>query len=293
MRIDDTHKVWLWFCVVVVVLSALAYISNAAHTTARGGTPLGLTFGALALACMIFAALLSVRKRFPIWRIGRARLWMKAHLWLGFLSLPLVLFHAAFHARGLLTGVLLLLTVVVVASGVLGAYLQHTLPLKMFREIPYETIYDQIAVIREQLVSEAVQHAANVTQILAPARGAGATVVLTMLTVPELAEEVAGFDLFHRSRIEPYLKAERGPAAKLALYDRNTAHHEFENFRVLFPQTAWPPITALEDICEEKRQLDDQIRLHHWLHSWLLVHLPVSAALLLLAIVHAVMALRY
>jgi hypothetical protein len=293
MRIDHTHKPWLWLCLVVVVLSALAYISNASHTTPRGGTPLGLTFGASALACMIFAALLSLRKRFPIWRIGRTRLWMKAHLWLGFLALPLVLFHAAFQARGPLTAVLLSLTVVVVTSGVFGAYLQHTLPSKIFREIPYETIYDQIGVIREQLASEAAQHAANVTQMLAPARGAGATVVLTMLTVPELGKEVAAFDLFQRSQIEPYLKADRGPAAKMALHDRNTAHQEFENFRALFPQTASPPITALEDVCEEKRQLDDQIRLHHWLHSWLLVHLPISAALLLLAIVHAVMALRY
>jgi hypothetical protein len=293
MRIDHTHKPWLWLCGLVVGLSALAYISNASHTTPGGGTPLGLTFGVLALACMIFAALLSLRKRFPIWRIGRARLWMKAHLWLGFLALPLVLFHAAFHAQGLLTGVLLFLTIVVVASGVLGAYLQHTLPLKMFREIPYETIYDQIGVIREQLAVEATQHAASVTQMLAPARGAGATVVLTMLTVPELGQEVGAFDLFQRSQIGPYLKADRSQAAKMALYDRNTAHQEFENFRALFPQTAWLPITALEDICEEKRQLDDQIRLHHWLHSWLLVHLPISAALLLLAIVHAVIALRY
>jgi hypothetical protein len=61
----------------------------------------------------------------------------------------------------------------------------------------------------------------------------------------------------------------------------------------LFPQAAWAPIAALEDVCEEKRQLDDQVRLHHWLHGWLLVHLPLSAALLLLAFVHALIALRY
>jgi len=140
MRIDSTHKPWLWVSIAVVALSTLAYVAYALHATPGGGTPLGLTFGALALGCMIFAALLSVRKRFPVWRIGRARIWMKAHLWLGFLALPLVLFHAAFHARGLLAAVLMLLTVVVVVSGVFGAWLQHTLPSRMFREVPYETI---------------------------------------------------------------------------------------------------------------------------------------------------------
>jgi hypothetical protein len=293
MRIDSTHKPWLWFSVVVVALSALAYILYAMHGTPGGGTPLGLTFGALALGCMIFAALLSVRKRFPIWRIGRARIWMKAHLWLGFLALPLVLFHAAFHARGLLAAVLMLLTIVVVVSGIFGAWLQHTLPSRMFREVPYETIYDQIGVIRTQLAAEAQQHAANVTQMLAPARGAGATVVLTMLTVPELGDEVAAFDLFYQSQVATYLLAERKDATKMALYDRTVAKQEFENYRTLFPQAAWPPIAALEDVCEEKRQLDHQIRLHHWLHSWLLIHVPVSAALLLLACIHAVVALRF
>jgi hypothetical protein len=293
MRIDSTHKPWLWFSIVTLALCAVVYAVYATHATPGGGTPVGITFGALALGCMIFAALLSIRKRFPVWRIGRARIWMKAHLWLGFLALPLVLLHAAFHARGLLAAVLMLLTIIVVVSGVFGAWLQHTLPSRMFREVPYETIYDQIGVIRSQLSSEAEQHATNVTQMLAPARGAGATVVLTMLTVPELGDEVAAFDLFYQSQIAPYLVAERKAAIKMALYDRTVAKQEFENYRLLFPQAAWPPIAALEDVCEEKRQLDHQIRLHHWLHSWLLIHLPLSAALLLLACIHAVVALRF
>jgi hypothetical protein len=36
-----------------------------------------------------------------------------------------------------------------------------------------------------------------------------------------------------------------------------------------------------------------QGRLHLWLHGWLLLHIPLSLALILLGAVHAVMALRY
>jgi len=36
-----------------------------------------------------------------------------------------------------------------------------------------------------------------------------------------------------------------------------------------------------------------QERLHQWLHGWLLLHVPVSLALILLGAVHAVMALRW
>jgi hypothetical protein len=293
MRIDSTHRPWLWFSIALIGVSTAVYLPYAHMTTPGGGTGIGITFGIIALGFMVFAALLSLRKRFRIWRIGSARVWMKAHLWLGLLAFPMVLFHAAFHARGLLAFVLMTLTIVVVFSGVYGAYLQHTLPTRMFREVPYETIYDQIPVIREQLVAEARQHATNVTQMLAPARGAGATVTMTLVEIPEYGSEVAAFDNFFESKIEPYLKAERKQALKLELRHRRDAERDFEDYRKLFPAAAWPPITALEDICSEKRQLDHQIRLHHWLHGWLLIHLPISAALLLLAFIHAFVALRY
>ncbi len=294
MRIDATHRPWLYFSIALIAVSIIAYIPYAMNTVAPGGgTAIGLIFGSIALGFMIFAGLLGVRKRYRIIRIGSARVWMKAHLWLGLLALPMVMFHMAFHVRGALAQALFALTVIVVFSGVYGAYLQHILPSKMFREVPYETIYDQIGAIRQQLVTEARQHATNVTQILAPARGAGATVVLTLLTVPELGEEVAAFDRFFDAQVEPYLKAERKEAARLPLYDRTTSREDFENYRRLFPEVAWQPISAIEDVCEEKRQLDHQIRLHHWLHSWLLIHLPLSLALILLACIHAVIAVRY
>jgi hypothetical protein len=293
MRIDRTHRPWLWFCIAIIALSTAVYVPYARNSTPGGGTPTGLGFGVVALALMIFAALLSVRKRFTIWRIGRTRLWLKAHLWLGFLALPMVLFHAAFHAFGPLTGILLWLTVIVVGSGMWGAWLQHTLPSKMFREVPYETIYDQIDVIRAQLVEEAGRHAANVTERLAPGRGAGSTVVLTLLTVPELGAEVAAFERFYKSEVWSYLMTDRNEARKMNLHDTKTSRQVFENYRRLFPTQAWESITAIEDVCEEKRQLDEQVRLHRWLHSWLLVHLPLSAALLLLGCIHAVVAMRY
>jgi hypothetical protein len=59
------------------------------------------------------------------------------------------------------------------------------------------------------------------------------------------------------------------------------------------PAAAHATLDDLEDICDEARQLRKQEQLHHWLHGWLLVHIPLSLALILLGGVHAVMALRY
>ena len=74
----------------------------------------------------------------------------------------------------------------------------------------------------------------------------------------------------------------------MSLSDAPQAQTMFQQFRVLLPRTLHPSVDDLENICEEKRQLDQQSRLHKVLHGWLLVHIPLSYALLLLGAVHAV-----
>ena len=67
----------------------------------------------------------------------------------------------------------------------------------------------------------------------------------------------------------------------------------FESLRRGLPAVLHPAVNDLEGICEEERQLILQRRIYHWLHAWLLVHVPLSIALLVLGGVHAVLALRY
>ena len=156
MLIDRTHRPWALASAAILVASAAVYVAAVTVSTQQwsGGSPIGLAFGISGFAMMLFAALLSVRKKFPIWRIGRAQTWMRGHLWLGFLSLPIILFHAGFAFGGSLTRVMMWLFVVVVVSGVAGAALQHVLPRVMFDRLPMETIYEQIPHVRAQLVTE-------------------------------------------------------------------------------------------------------------------------------------------
>jgi len=63
--------------------------------------------------------------------------------------------------------------------------------------------------------------------------------------------------------------------------------------RTIMPVAAHDVLRDLEEICEERRQLIVQRRLHLWLHTWLLAHVPLSFALLVLTAVHAVLSLRY
>jgi len=263
MKIDRTHRPWEFAAAIVFAAAALAYLLIAMRSPSgpRGGNTLGLTFGIAGYALMLYAGFLGVRKKFPVLRIGRAQTWMRGHLWLGLVSFPLILFHGGFAWRGSLTAVLMLLFFIVVISGLFGAALQHYLPRMIISEVPMETIYEEIPHVRQQLRDEADQLVEAAAQIDVE------------------YEDKARFREVYQSKIRPVLDQ---PPAEL-----------FAPLRFAFPEPLHATLDDLENICEEQRQLNRQSRLYHWLHAWLLVHVPLSIALLVLGGVHAFMALRY
>jgi hypothetical protein len=306
LRIDETHRKWFIGSLVGLIVATVIYVlySRSAPQGASGGTALGLAYGSVAFAFMIFAGLLGARKKVPIWRIGRAQAWMRGHLWLGFLSFPLIFLHSGFRFGTGLTRGLMWLFVVVFISGIIGAILQHFMPRFETQRVPLETVYEQIGRVRSQLVAEAqtiIAEAAtalsgNVSQATEEQRAESASAgTMGGLTVASglQVDEGASVELqeFFRREMQPYV--EQGGSRGMALADRNHAHGMFQQLRLLLPPNLHSSVEDLENICEEKRQLDQQAQYHRILHGWLLVHIPASYALLLLGAVHAVMALRY
>lgn len=304
MRIDETHRGWLVFTAIALVLAVAAYIPYALGGHISGGTGMGLTYGIAGFAMMIFAGLLSLRKKFPIWRIGRAASWMRGHLWLGVLSFPLILLHSGFHFGGALTRVLMWMFVALFVSGILGAVLQHYLPRLQTERLPMETIYEQIDRVREQLAQEAwkvVEQAGSALegevtlasqQQRAVAASAGANWDVTVASGLAADERISKeLKQFYRGQVIPFLgkPGTRG----MALGDPDRARGMFRQMRILLPPGLHSTVDDLENICDEKRQLDQQSRMHRLLHGWLLVHIPLSYAVLILGAIHAVVALRY
>lgn len=264
MRIDATHRRWAAATAIgLAVAVALYAISRGAGWAAGGGSPTGLAFGIAGFAMMLYAGLLGARRRVRVWRLGRAQGWMRGHLWLGLLSLPLILLHADLGAGVGLARALVWLLAAVVASGVVGAWLQHVLPQRLLRDVPMETIYDEIAHVRAQLLAEADRLAAE---------------------APEALRDI------YRSEVRGFIEH---PGAGHPLADAEGAASRFQKARAFVPPELHAALDDLENICEEQRQLMRQSRLHRILHGWLLLHVPLSIALLVLAVVHVVMALRY
>jgi len=292
VRIDRTHKSWLAASLVILGASLLVYgfYRVPLGTGSMGGTAAGLAFGSAGFAFMIFAALLGARKRVPVYRFGRAQTWMRGHLWLGLLSLPLILFHSGFRYGHGLTAWLMTLLIVVVVSGLFGAALQHYMPRVMAREVTMETIYEEIGHVRAQLLEEAEELIKQATGGDKKA-AADSSEQDSAETTVAVMDEAAPLRNFYQQELKPFL--EKPGARGSALGDAAQAHSAFAQLRTLVPASLHTAIEDLEGICEEERQLTLQSHLHLWLHGWLLLHIPLSLALILLGAIHAVMALRY
>jgi len=325
MRMDSTQRGWGVPSLGILAVSGVAYTIYAwnAPVGPRGGSAVGLTFGIVGFACMIFAALLGARKRVPAWRLGCAQAWMRGHLWLGLLSLPLILFHGGFQFGGTLTRVLMWLLIITVASGVFGAVMQNYVPRMMTTEVPLETIYAEIENVRKLLCEEADhavesicgamglvkdeaegQRAGGFTALrpisaaavplrtsAAVSAGASAAVTPAAETILLTETESAPLKRFYLQELRVYLEQPKRRGQRLG--DAEKAKLAFAGLKTLLPAAAHGTLGDLEEICEEARQLVRQERLHRWMHGWLLVHIPLSLALMVLGAVHAVVALRY
>ena len=310
MIVDAGHRRWIVVCLVLLAIAAAAYIpyQRGAIDGPRGNSWPGLIYGGAGLALMIYAGALGLRRKVPTWRLGRATTWMKGHLWLGLLSFPLIWFHAGFQLGGPLTLALMVLFTLVVLSGIFGVVVQQFLPRMMTAEVPYETIYEQIDSVVSQLQAEA---AGLVTAVCGPlpvpappvasARRGGGGLAPGQFTprpsprpLPRSTAPLPGSQMLkdaYLSDIQAFLAPDLPREGRLATPAQ--AKVLFQHLRTSLVPPLQETVNELEAICEERWQLAQQKRLHHLLHGWLFVHVPLSAALLLLAVAHAVIALRY
>jgi hypothetical protein len=313
------HLPWIAFFV-AATLAASAWYFFAAYGSDRlpGGSSLpGFTFGVIGGLFMLFEFFLWPRKKLRTWRIGRAQTWMRAHIWLGLLTVPLIVLHSGFRLGEQLSAVLMILFAIVIASGLWGLALQQFVPKRMLNEIPGETIYSQIdraitflesdaeqIVIstcgeRKELASEARHQVASALSSGETHRTVGAmrkvgNVQGKVLSTFTASDPVAGSERIselYESTIATYLKLGAASSSPLISPGRSTAI--FQDLRTRVSPAAHGAVAMLEDLCSQRRQFDRQRRMHKWLHSWLLVHLPLSVALIVLMFVHIYVALKY
>ncbi len=322
MIVDRQQSKWIGGTAAGAVVSLAVYVAYIVMSPngPRGGSWMGLFFAAFGTGIIVFECLLGFRKNYPASRLGRVKTWVRAHVWLGLLSFLLILMHSGFKWGHGLAGAMMWIFAVVLASGIFGIFMQNWLPRRMTELTPRETIFEQIPTVVRGLRIEADERVEFITADLGLdddgaelIRAGGVKQYFDPVQKKSAAEKVQA--VVERRKTSPQIEVDEDSREALRahylqeirpyLTDSPAAYHRklfataqrvsayFGHLNIIMPVASHGILRDLEEICEERRQLLAQRRMHFWLHGWLLVHVPLSFALLLLTAVHAVVSLRY
>lgn len=273
---------WCVTCLILVAVATGLYVpyANSAVHGATGNSIAGLLFGIAGTMAMLFAGLLAARKRIVSRKLGSISWWLKGHLWIGLVSVPLIFFHSGFRFGGLLEQLTMWCFLTVVISGVIGQILQQVTPRFMKTAAPQQAIFEQLEVAIDSLKKAADEQVLNVYD------------TLFVDVQQDGAESPDDFlRAFYLRHVRTFLQLQFDPSS--SLLNATQAQGIFATVREGIPSKMVPIALELESICNERRQLISQNKLQWIMHGWTLIHIPLSMSLLILTLVHVVMSLYF
>lgn len=261
--------------VVAVSLALAALLASGMHAALLHS---GVMTGWMLISCLFLLVLIGVRRRIPVLPLGTMSVWTQVHIYTGLFAVGVFLLHvpAILHGRliatGYLEGTLSGLFWFVSASGVYGLIASRRIPWRL-TNVGEQVRLDQIAWYREQIsrsVSDEVQSLTNPAAI-----------------------SVIGE--FHRRYLSRYLSGK--PSWLYLIYPTSVRRR-----RVLAGLVELNRYLDEEDcrVCgriaalvRRRDDLDYQYALQLRLRVWVMLHSAASVALLVMAIIHGILAMRF
>ena len=250
----------LWYALAAVIGITLAYGLVAAQGIPKSSSLFGHGIGIIGFLFMLSTeTLYSLRKRARGRARGRMSTWLQIHIFTGLVGSYMVLLHSAWKFNGL-AGALMLMTVIIVASGAVGRYIYTAVPRTVDgAEVTLRDLEQQIALADVQLQALDVTRSAPVARLAsASASGSGASLVF-------------------------------GRTFEHWRYDRTVR-------RVLKDQGG-QQAEQLRRLLDERFRLQRQVRslaaARQLLAIWHTVHIPIGVALFTLAFIHIAAALYF
>lgn len=292
MIVRHTHWPWILFCLLAALACAAVWWTGPRHDPEglTGGSSFGLWCGVLGSLCMIFAGILPLlRRRATVLNphLPPRSWWLQGHIWVGLLSIVFIAFHSGFRLDGTVTAVLTLVYLAVVLSGIVGLGMQAVFPHRLTVASVHEVPPGQIEAVCSAWRKECD---ALVDQLCGP-RPAFA------------AKSGYGEGNDFRHRLRSFYENQMRPGLRemlpmgWPLADETRLRHAFDGLRRFSAEAVDAEVAnvldRLEVVCQERLDLARQQRRYAWLHGWLPLHIGLSAALLVLGIVHVITALWY
>jgi hypothetical protein len=229
--------------------------------------------GYLMLATVLFLAAYNIRKKLPFLPLGSSTAWLQWHIYVALASVGVFALHAGLSwPTGVLETALAVCYVCTTVSGVVGLYLTRTIPAQLAR-VGEEVIYERIPALSRHVR----QQAGDV--VLGSVTASGAT-TLADFYIARL------YDYFHRSRSVSYFL--RPTTAR-----RKSLMAEMQNLRRYLSEQEASASERLFALVRRKDDLDFHAARQGMLKSWLFVHIGLTYALVMLAVLHGLLALAF
>jgi hypothetical protein len=125
---QSNRELWLAFFVMVAITLVYVFVSITYGQIPGASDLFGHSIGIVGFIMMLMAeTLYTLRKRSRSARWGRMSSWLQFHIFTGLVGPYMVLLHTSWKFNGL-AGMVMLLTVIIVASGFLGRYIYTSVP---------------------------------------------------------------------------------------------------------------------------------------------------------------------
>lgn len=303
MHIHKSHRGWIALFILVVVVGYGLYRYDLRHgRTAMfgpsGGSVVGLVFGIAAATLIVFAALSSARR----WLPGiSSDTWSRAHYWLGAMVLPLAWFHGAFHHGGALTSASMWLLYGVTLSGVMAAMLRCFVAPGMDSEGVEETLKRLSSEAEDAVIHCGPMNGGDVEQwkaqrtreIQSRVELSGGAHPREALIAAVAAAPVPRSEPLKELYVDSVKRYLESDADDCVLASRVRASQVLRRYRGMLPDELHPAVMRLEKICDDCRTLRSRERMRRRIDGWMIVHAPLSLALVIIVALHAIYSLRY
>lgn len=224
-------------------------------------------------ACMIVMMALTLRKRMVILPLGKVRLWLNLHYYLGFLTAGIFLVHSRYRfPDSPLEWLLWTLFIIVAVSGLFGGLISRFIPKRLEAQ-GERIIFERIPVFRARLAEEAEALA------LESVKG-GNTVSIAALYTDTLGK------FFARPRhYFAHLRSSNRPLSRIL--------GEMVSIERYLDDEGKTRLAKMRELVETKNNLDFQYANGSLLKIWLFLHIPATYALIMAIIVHIVIAYAF
>jgi hypothetical protein len=252
-------------------LAAVAAFGVVAMQYVRIDNALGdtsLLTGYVLYCTLVFLALFNMRKRLSMLPVGRAAVWFAFHLVFGVLAMAFFWLHTGtFWSIGLYEQVLMVLFYGTCLTGIAGYVLQRIIPARLI-QTEYEVIYERIPSEIAEIRSEAESLILRCT-------------------------DVSGADTLARHYVETVDWFFRRPRFFLShVFGLQSGEHWLHQnvgiVRRYLSEAELPFLDRLYALGVRKNRIDEHYALQGLMKRWLLIHLPFSTALIVLATWHLV-----